>query len=123
MSTNRTFQLDTVVTWSESQSRHEVGERYYAGVPATGYALEVLQLGPGQQAALPLPPVGDIITMVLAADVGASVVVGWVIGGVTTELPVRLFSVVCPPAGAHPYVRNTGLIGSPSVPVKTTVCY
>ena len=75
-------------------------------------------IGPGQT--IHLDPCQVVI---IGADPAASVVLGWVVSGVTTEIAVSLLAVITPPVGVAPYIRSTLATGVSPTPVTTVVVH
>jgi hypothetical protein len=119
-----TMSLELTTTWHESFVRRNVGERSYAGIACSGFQQGVAVLAAQAQQSIAMPPGGlPFVAILLNVDVGASVVVGWVVNDAATELTIQQLSLITPPIGVVPYVKNTAAAGTPTVPVRITILY
>lgn len=57
--------------------------------------------------------------LIISVDKSATAIVGWVQGGVVIEFPVNQLSIISPPPGLAPYVRNDGALGSADITIQT----
>lgn len=105
-----TLTIRSTVETSEVLARRELEDRLLAFYSYANLLQQVISVNFSSTVNL-----AAATTYMFAADPLATVVIGWIVNSVTTEIPLNQFTILSPPA--TPYLRNTATSGNP-VPVK-----